>query len=313
MKKYLVFNGDTDGICAALQYYRRYPTDYIKITGVKRDIALLSQIADEEEVEIAVFDISIDKNWKNLKQLLENNCWMVWFDHHISKMTPKYPNIDYHVQTDSDVNTSLIVARFLKEPLSRWAIVGLFGDNMTQTALNMADSIGLDEKRTQKLEQLGVLLNYNAYGATLEDLHFHPADVLDRMKPYDEPFEFLRWDPIVDELLEKYEEDRKNLDHVEWLSPNIVLLPDESWARRVIGDFAHRLSQDKPDECFAVLLSSGDHYQVSVRTPADGKWNAGEFCLQFPTGGGRVTAAGINQLSRDDLSRFIDKFNRFST
>jgi len=42
-----------------------------------------------------------------------------------------------------------------------------------------------------------------------------------------------------------------------------------------------------------------------VRAPLDNKQGAAELCMQFPTGGGRAGAAGINDLSRESLDDFI--------
>ena len=47
-------------------------------------------------------------------------------------------------------------------------------------------------------------------------------------------------------------------------------------------------------------------YLVSVRAPLDNKQGADELCRQFPTGGGRAAAAGINALPGDQLDAFID-------
>lgn len=311
MMSYLVFNGDADGICAAHQFYLSNQTGYQAITGVKRDISLLKKIENITGSRINVFDIAVEKNLPSLKKLLKANCRILWFDHHISPETPSYPNIEYHIKTDADVNTSLIVSRYLNEPLSRWAIVGLFGDNMNKTAIQLSKSIGLSDSRIQKLERVGKLLNYNAYGSSLDDLLFHPADILRIMKPYDEPFELLRRETLIDELDEGSQKDFRNIEQAEWLTPNIVRLPNEKWARRVIGEFAYKLVRDEPDKDFAVLLSMGETYQVSIRIAANGNKNAGEFCLQFPTGGGREKAAGINVLPEAELAAFIDRFNEY--
>jgi hypothetical protein len=49
-----------------------------------------------------------------------------------------------------------------------------------------------------------------------------------------------------------------------------------------------------------------DTYLVSVRAPLDDKRGADELCRQFPTGGGRAAAAGINALPGDQLDAFIE-------
>ncbi|HCS27679.1 MAG TPA: acetyltransferase, partial [Spongiibacteraceae bacterium] len=55
------------------------------------------------------------------------------------------------------------------------------------------------------------------------------------------------------------------------------------------------------------------NYLISVRAPLNNKQGADELCRQFPTGGGRAAAAGINDLPADALSQFIDQFTDFFT
>ena len=38
---------------------------------------------------------------------------------------------------------------------------------------------------------LGVLINYNGYGATVDDLHYDPADLFNLMIPYKNPLDFI--------------------------------------------------------------------------------------------------------------------------
>lgn len=311
MDKYLVFNGDADGICAAHQYYLENQTQFQAVTGVKRDISLLKKIEKVENSEINVFDIAVEKNARWLNQLLGNNNRIQWFDHHISKELPAHSNLTYNIRTDVDVNTSLIVSQYLNKPQSPWAIVGLFGDNMQERASQIGRSIGFDEIQIQSLKRMGELLNYNAYGSSLEDLYFHPAAILEKLQPYLNPLEFIQNETLIDNLARGYEEDFKQIEQVEWLTRNIVLLPDQKWARRVIGDFAYQLVRNQPEQNFAVLLTIGDSFQVSIRTSSSGKKNAGKFCMGFPTGGGRKGAAGINDLPIKQLDHFIREFNRY--
>ena len=44
MTDYDVFNGDADGICSLVQLRQIEPRDAVLITGIKRDITLLSQV-----------------------------------------------------------------------------------------------------------------------------------------------------------------------------------------------------------------------------------------------------------------------------
>ena len=58
-----------------------------------------------------------------------------------------------------------------------WAITGAFGDNLDEPASQVARKAGLSESDHVQLRELGICLNYNGYGPSLDDLHFHPADL----------------------------------------------------------------------------------------------------------------------------------------
>ena len=87
------------------------------------------------------------------------------------------------------------------------------------------------------------------------------------------------------------------------------LLPDESWSRRVSGTFANHLATEDPNRAHAVITRNArGGYTVSVRSPPDGNRSALDFCRLFPTGGGRLHAAGINHLEPARLEEFLDRF-----
>ena len=92
------------------------------------------------------------------------------------------------------------------------------------------------------------------------------------------------------------------------------VLPEEAWARRASGTVANNLARAHAGAAVAILSrNSRGNYTVSLRVPADARVSADAFCRQFPTGGGRRTAAGINQLPEarcDDFFRaFEQQFN----
>lgn len=67
-----VFNGDADGICALTQWRLAHPVDQAeRVTGVKRDIALLSRVQAQSGDEVTVLDISLDRNREALERVLE--------------------------------------------------------------------------------------------------------------------------------------------------------------------------------------------------------------------------------------------------
>jgi oligoribonuclease NrnB/cAMP/cGMP phosphodiesterase (DHH superfamily) len=51
-------------------------------------------------------------------------------------------------------------------------------------------------------------------------------------------------------------------------------------------------------------------FTVSVRAPKANPAKADELCRQFPTGGGRAAAAGINQLPPEQFDAFVARFNQ---
>jgi hypothetical protein len=84
------------------------------------------------------------------------------------------------------------------------------------------------------------------------------------------------------------------------------VLPDEPWARRVQGAFAHALAVHAPEQAHVVLRESGTRgFVVSVRAPQHCPQGAETLCLAYPGGGGRAAAAGIDLLPRERLSEFI--------
>ena len=89
----------------------------------------------------------------------------------------------------------------------------------------------------------------------------------------------------------------------------VYLLPAEPWARRVSGVLGNQLAREAPQRAHALLTRlPGGGYLVSVRAPLATREGADELCRQFPTGGGRKAAAGINHLPEQQLATFIDKF-----
>jgi hypothetical protein len=89
----------------------------------------------------------------------------------------------------------------------------------------------------------------------------------------------------------------------------LVLLPDAPWTRRVSGVFGNELARSAPARAHALMTELPDGgYRVSVRAPLAKKSGADELCMQFPTGGGRKAAAGINVLPADRVNAFVAAF-----
>jgi len=309
-----VFNGDADGLCALQQFRLAFPAESRLVTGVKRDIALLKQVNASPGDEVNVFDISLDKNREPLASFLSQGVEVKYFDHHFAGDIPVSNNLNANIDTAPDTCTSLIVDQFLEGKYRAWAVVGAFGDNFDGRARQAAEGLGLSEEQLGLLRELGIYLNYNGYGATVEDLHFAPAKLAQRMAGYADPLQFIAEEADVFETLRNGSVE--DFARAEACTPVIVdekvavyLFPAESWARRVSGVFGNQLAVANPDRAHALLteLPQGG-YVVSVRAPLNNKSGADDLCRQFPTGGGRKAAAGINDLPVTMYDEFVAAF-----
>ena len=85
----------------------------------------------------------------------------------------------------------------------------------------------------------------------------------------------------------------------------IKLLPNKKWARRVSGVLGNDLANKFPNRAHAIITEKENNdYLVSIRAPLNRKNGADLLASQFPTGGGRKAAAGINNLPKDQLVSF---------
>ena len=122
MARYDVFNGDADGICALLQLRLAAPADSTLITGVKRDIDLLKQVAAAPGDEITVLDVSMDTNRAALDAALAAGAKVTYVDHHFPGEIPQHGNLTAHINTDASCCTSLLVNEMLGGRFLPWAI-----------------------------------------------------------------------------------------------------------------------------------------------------------------------------------------------
>jgi len=313
MADYDIFNGDADGICALLQLRLAEPRDAKLITGVKRDIDLVKQITTNPADRVTVLDISMDKNHDALVSTLETGAEVIYFDHHFPGEIPEAENLDAHIDTDAETCTGLLVNKYLDGAHLRWAVTAAYGDNLHKAAQAAAAPLKLSQEELAQLEELGTLLNYNGYGATVDDLFFAPDELFKTLLPYSNPFDFIASDENFTALKQGFEQDMANAKAIApSLNTNdcsLYMFPQESWSRRVSGVYGNELARDNPDRAHALLSDIGyDNYQVSVRAPINRRDGADELCRQFDTGGGRKAAAGINRLSVEDLDRFKKAF-----
>jgi single-stranded DNA-specific DHH superfamily exonuclease len=307
------FNGDADGICALHQMRLAEPLASTLVTGVKRDIGLLKKIDAAAGDTILALDIAVEKNAAALAALLEKGVKVCWFDHHNPGELPVHPDFQAHIDTAADVCTSLLVDRHLEGRHRVWAVTAAFGDNLHEAARRAAEPLGLDIVQLDRLRELGECLNYNGYGESLEDLHFHPADLYRALSAYADPFAFIAEAPHFATLSQGYAADMAlaaaTLPSESRASGAVYLLPDAAWARRVSGVYANDLATANPNRAHALLTRSPKgHYVVSVRAPLADKRGADLLCQRFDTGGGRKAAAGINVLPEARIPDFIAAF-----
>ena len=79
------------------------------------------------------------------------------------------------------------------------------------------------------------------------------------------------------------------------------ILPNEAWARRVVGVFAHRINS-KGSGPHVIAIEKEGSYQISLR----GQSGIGELCAMFG-GGGRETAGGIDDLPKEDMAALMNE------
>jgi hypothetical protein len=313
MRYYDVFNGDADGICALHQLRLADPLDSIPITGLKRDITLLDSVPAADGDVVTVLDLSLDRNREALEALLERGAVVHYFDHHYAGAIPAHPRLLAVIDTSGASCTSALVDRYLQGRFRAWAVVGAFGDGLDDLAAELARPLALDAARLESLRELGTNLNYGAYGQTAADVLVPPIELYRTVSHYADPFELADREPVIGRL--GYER-REDLERALALQPlrtteraGAWMLPDAAWARRVSGTFANRLALTQPHRAHAVLTRRADGgYLVSVRSPRASATPAVDFCRRFPTGGGRVAAAGIDRLEGSRLDEFLDAF-----
>ncbi len=308
-----VFNGDADGICALLQLRLAFPMASKLVTGVKRDIGLLSGVCAEAGDQIVVLDISLDKNRLPLCELLNKGVSIFYMDHHYSGEIPVHQGLTSLIITDANVCTSLLMNIYLKQHFAEWAVTGAFGDNLDASASEAAKVLNLTAQELLQLKQLGIAINYNAYGTCIDDLYFAPDELYRQLEGYISPFDFIRDKAeIYQQLFNGYNEDMSLAAQVdaEYQTDSIAvyILPDEKWARRVSGVWGNQLANQYPDRAHAIVSNNQrGGYQISVRAPLNNKVGADVLCALF-SGGGRKAAAGINHIPCQQLTNFVAAF-----
>lgn len=309
-----VFNGDADGICALQQLRLVNPVDSGLISGVKRDICLLDKVVALADIsDLTVLDVSMATNREPLEQLLANGCSVLYADHHDPETPIGHPGLINLVDPDPNICTGLIINRYLGDPHPAWAVVAAFGDNLHDAAQELAEKHGMADADLVILRELGELLNYNGYGKSVADLHFDPVDLYRAVQPFADPLGFYHDSTDLTRLRDGFQADmqeaRMTLPLVDTVKGRVYEFPDAPWARRSVGVFANERAREEQTKGHGLLVDDGQGgYVVSVRAPLVTKQGAVELCRQFPSGGGRAAAAGINHLPKADVDVFLAAF-----
>lgn len=311
-----VCNGDADGLCAVVQWRLAHPCAGAElVTGLKREIALLERVQGAGAGdEVLVCDLALGRNIAALRRLLDSGVRVRWFDHHApAGDVPAHPALQLHLDTASDVCTSLLVDRALGGAQRRWALVGAWGDNLGSVADRLGAASGLDAQACARLRELGEALNYNAYGDDVSDLCIAPAALYPLLLRHADPLEFVAREPIAAELQCRRADDlacaRRVAPLWQGAGGSIVALPDAPWSRRVLGAYANELATAEPARAHAVLKAlPGGAHAVRVRAPLAAPLGAHRLAQRFG-GAGRARAAGIDALPAAQLDEFVAAFD----
>ena len=262
-----------------------------------------------------MLDISLAANSVSLTRLLEGGASVEYFDHHYAGDVPSHPRLAAHIDPSPGVCTGMLVDRHLAGRHRIWAVVAAFGDNLVDEACELASSLPLTTGALAALKDLGDGLTYNTYGDRVDDAIVRPDELFRLLLRDGDPLRFVAADAAYAAIDDAR---RRDLDLARRTPPTrtlpgaaVYLLPDAPWTRRVRGLFGNEVANGQPALAHAVLtVSAAGDYAVSVRAPRANPTGADALCRQFPTGGGRAAAAGIDRLPRERLDEFIASLAR---
>ena len=110
-KYYDIFNGDADGICALHQLRMATPREATWITGVKRDISLLSRVDAQKGDALTVLDIALKTNAGALSMLLKRGVTCEYFDHHEAGVIPRHRLLTAHIDSTAGIVCGRLLLR----------------------------------------------------------------------------------------------------------------------------------------------------------------------------------------------------------
>ena len=99
---------------------------------------LLSRVDAQKGDALTVLDIALKTNAGALSMLLKRGVTCEYFDHHEAGVIPKHRLLTAHIDTSSEMCTSLIVNQHLKGRFCAWSVVAAFGDNLIAPAVSAA-------------------------------------------------------------------------------------------------------------------------------------------------------------------------------
>ena len=312
---YDLFNGDADGLCALHQLRMHQPRESSLVTGVKRDIELLRRLPRGLALDVTVLDVCFDRNVDEVRELLDNGGCVAYFDHHAASRLFEHPRLQARIDRSADVCTALLVDGHVAGRYRDWAIVGAFGDNLLAMGRRLAQERGHGDRQITQLAHLGMLLNYNAYGESIEDLHLHPLALYHALHGFESPLDFIARSDAYALLHEGHAEDQHRLASIQPTAEDargeVFVLGSEPWMRRLSGSLANERVASGHGRSVAVLTQRSDGgYLVSVRTAEGCAAGADELCRRYPGGNGRRAAAGIDRLPEAALDGFMADFFR---
>ena len=320
MADFDLFNGDADGIFSLLQMRQVEPRPEAElVTGVKRDTQLFKRIAGRAHHgdRVTALDIGMSRNTSALSDVLVSGADVFFCDHHTTGDIPKNDHLTVITDDAPETCTAYLIDQYLEGAKSAWAVCGAYGDNFQCLAGRIAANRKIAFPLNQ-LRELGELVNYNAYGATVEDLHFHPSELYKILATYPDPMSFIEDAPqALDVLRAGYSSDWKISDQAREIdisnAGQILSLPASPASNRISGLFANALVDEDPDKAFAILThreSEVGGYRVSLRAPVSRHTQSAEHFAKPYGGGGRAEAAGIDCLKECDIDGFINAFHK---
>lgn len=319
MADFDLFNGDADGIFSLLQLRQVEPRPGAQhITGVKRDTQLFRKIADQTAAgdRVCALDIGMARNTAGLQAVLDTGAAVFFCDHHATGEIPNSENLTVLADASPETCTAYLINEHLNGAKAAWAVCGIYGENFQGLAARIAANAKLTFPLNQ-LRELGELVNYNAYGSTVEDLHFHPSALYKILVDYPDPMAFLEDAPeALDILRSGYNSDWEIAGQAREIdisnAGQILSLPASPASNRISGLFANALVDEDPDKAFAILTHLDPEiggYRVSLRAPTARQTQAAGVFAKTYGGGGRAEAAGIDYLDEANMDRFVEDFN----